>query len=129
MTVSHTPRAINHIIASDITQNLYFYLIFLQELNRRQRVFVAAVQLRQHHAEFHAAGIIHLGADNVVVHVEAASGFRQQRRIDRLAGELQTQQRLAAALTLRRQARGVVVRDIQMQRGLNELLGQRGFRV
>ena len=75
MTVSHTPRAINQIIASDITQNLYFYLIFLQELNRCQRVFVAAVQLCQHHAEFNAAGVIHLGADDIVVDVETASSF------------------------------------------------------
>jgi hypothetical protein len=40
------------------------------------------VHFGQHDAELHAAGVIHLRADNVVIHVEATRGFRKQRRID-----------------------------------------------
>ncbi len=75
-SVSHTPRTSSHIIASDITQYLYFYMMFLQPGDGRLSVFLCTVHFGEHDAELHPAGIIHLRADNVVIHVEATRGFR-----------------------------------------------------
>ncbi|ETJ45052.1 hypothetical protein Q604_UNBC00944G0001, partial [human gut metagenome] len=74
----HTPRTSSHIIGSDITQYLYFYMVFLQPGNGGLRILLCAVHFSQHDAELNATGVIHLRANNVVVDVETTRGFRKQ---------------------------------------------------
>ena len=76
-SVSHTPRTSSHIIGSDITQYLYFYMVFLQPVDGCLCIFLCAVHFSQHDAEFHTAGVIHLRANNVVINVKATGRLRK----------------------------------------------------
>src|SRR5690606_40508492 len=104
-SVSQTPRTSSHIIGSDITQYLYFYVMFLQPGNCRLGFFLCAVHFRQHNAELHATGVVHLRANNVVIHVKATRGFGQQRCVNGLrseehTSELQSRENLVCRLLL-----------------------------
>ena len=104
-------------------------MMFLQPGDGGLGILLRAVHFGQHNAELHAAGVIHLRTDNVVVDVEPTRGLGEQRRVYRLAGKLHAQHRHAVGLCLGLQALLVIFRNIQMQRGLNKLLGQRRLRM
>ena len=102
-------------------------MVFFKPGNGRLRILLSAMHFGQHDAELNATGVIHLRANNVVIHIKAASCFGQQRRIYSLAGKFHTQHRYAVCQRLLFQALQIVFWNVEVQCRLNKLLRQRRF--
>ena len=91
-------------------------MMFLQPGDRGLGIFLRTVHLGQHDAELDAARVIHLRANNVVIHIKTTGSLRKQRGIYGMTGKLHAQHRHAIGKSLRFKAGLIIIRDIKVQR-------------
>src|SRR5690554_4165872 len=127
--VSQVPLINNCIMASDISQSCYAYLMIFKKFNSPFPLFGLVKKGDQHNPELNPGCMVQLRADNLEIHSDGAGHIGQDRGRGRLARNFQFEQGDLALSKFRGQPLLVLFRNLHMQGRGNKLLSQFRFRI